>query len=177
MGIKVVDENGDESAPGEVGEILTYGPSVTIGYYRNPEANAKSFTKDGWFHTGDQGVFDEHGYLKIVGRKKEMIIRGGANIYPREIEEVLFQHPKVLDAAVVGISDARLGERTCACIVPRDGQTLSLEEVVEFLRDKIATYKLPEHLELMDSLPRTPTGKVQKGPLRGIVEERRQKRN
>lgn len=174
MGIRVVDESDNECKSGEVGEILTYGPSVTVGYYNNPEANAKSFVGDGWFRTGDQGVFDEHGYLKIVGRKKEMIIRGGANIYPREIEEVLFQHPKVLDAAVVGLPDPRLGERTCACIVTREGETLTLDEIVHFLKGSIATYKLPERLELLDSLPRTPTGKVQKGPLRDMVEERRQ---
>jgi acyl-CoA synthetase (AMP-forming)/AMP-acid ligase II len=172
MGIKVVDDDGKEAPTGVVGEILTYGPSVTMGYYRNPEANAKSFTKDGWFHTGDQGVFDEHGYLRIVGRTKEMIIRGGANIYPREIEEVLYQHPKVLEAAVVGVPDPRLGERACACIVPKPEQSLSFEEMTAFLRDRIATYKIPEHLQIVETLPRTPTGKIQKGPLRDLVLER-----
>lgn len=102
MGIRVVDDTGNDRPAGEVGEILTYGPSVTIGYLNNPAVNAESFTADGWFHTGDQGVFDDNGCLRIVGRKKEMVIRGGANIYPREIEEVLYQHPKVMDAAVVG---------------------------------------------------------------------------
>jgi non-ribosomal peptide synthetase component E (peptide arylation enzyme) len=172
MGIRVVDDAGRNVAVDEVGEILTYGPSVTIGYYNNPAVNARSFTADGWFHTGDQGAFDEHGYLRIVGRKKEMLIRGGANIYPREIEEVLYQHPKVMDAAVVGVPDARLGERVCACIVPRAGQTLSFDEIVDFLRDKIATYKLPEFLQVLDELPRTPTGKVQKGPLQDLVLKR-----
>jgi fatty-acyl-CoA synthase len=100
-----------------------------------------------------------------------MIFRGGANIYPREIEEVLYQHPKVLEAAVVGVPDPRLGERACACIVPKSGQSFSFEEMTTFLRDKIATYKLPEHLQIVDSLPRTPTGKVQKGPLRESVLE------
>jgi non-ribosomal peptide synthetase component E (peptide arylation enzyme) len=170
---KVVDDQGVECPPGTVGEILTSGPSVTIGYYNNPDANRRSFTKDGRFHTGDQGVFDEKGYLRIVGRTKEMIIRGGANIYPREIEEVLYQHPKVLDAAVVGLPDPRLGERTCACIVPKVEQTITLAELVEFLRPRIATYKMPEFLEVMTELPRTPTGKIQKGPLRDIVVGRR----
>lgn len=169
MGIKVVGEDGATLPPGETGEILTYGPSVTIGYYRNKEANDRSFTSNGWFRTGDQGVFDEHGYLRIVGRTKEMIIRGGANIYPREIEEVLYQHPKVLDAAVVGLPDPRLGERACACIVPRPGETFTFEELIGFLRPKIATYKLPEAMQIIDALPRTPTGKVQKGPLRDAV--------
>jgi len=169
MGIRVVDDSGKNCPPGTPGEILTYGPSVTIGYYNNPEANARSFSPDGWFATGDIGILDENGYLKIVDRKKELIIRGGANIYPREIEEVLYQHPKVLEAAAVGVPDARLGERVCACVVLQSGKSLTLHELVAFLEDKIATYKLPEFLHLLDALPRTPTGKVQKGPLRDIV--------
>ena len=172
MGIRVVDDQGKEVPAGAVGEILTYGPSVTIGYYNNPQVNRQSFTADGWFHTGDQGSFDDKGYLRIVGRKKEMLIRGGANIYPREIEEVLYQHPKVLDAAIVGVPDSRLGERVCACIVPKAGESISFEELVAFLRDKIATYKLPEYMQTLEDLPRTPTGKVQKGPLRDIVVQR-----
>jgi fatty-acyl-CoA synthase len=172
IGIRVVDDNWHDLPPDTPGEILTYGPSVTIGYYNNPDANARSFSADGWFATGDIGVLDRSGYLKIVDRKKELIIRGGANIYPREIEEVLYQHPKVLEAAAVGIPDARLGERVCAAIVPKPGETMTFAELTGFLRDKIATYKLPEFLELLDRLPRTPTGKAQKGPLRDIVLER-----
>jgi acyl-CoA synthetase (AMP-forming)/AMP-acid ligase II len=172
MGIRVVDDDGRDCPAGTAGEILTYGPSVTVGYYNNPDANARSFSADGWFATGDIGILDPKGYLKIVDRKKELIIRGGANIYPREIEEVLYQHPKVLEAAAVGVPDPRLGERVCACIVPRPGERLAFEELIAFLRNKIATYKLPEFLQLLDALPRTPTGKVQKGPLRGIVLER-----
>ena len=169
MGIRVVDDGGNDLGPDEVGEILTCGPSVTIGYYNNPQVNRESFTADGWFHTGDQGSFDARGNLRIVGRKKEMLIRGGANIYPREIEEVLYEHPKVLDAAIVGIPDHRLGERVCACIVPRAGERMTLDELVEFLRDRIARYKLPEFLHLLEDLPRTPTGKVRKGPLRDLA--------
>jgi acyl-CoA synthetase (AMP-forming)/AMP-acid ligase II len=169
MQLKAIDADGNDCPPGAPGEVLTRGPSVMIGYYNNPAANEKSFSGDGWFHTGDVGVFDENGYLKIVGRTKELIIRGGANIYPREIEEALYEHPNVRDAAVVGLPDVRLGERVCACIVMRDGQEISLEEVVEFLRRRVATYKLPEHLVLLDDLPRTPTGKVQKTPLRQIA--------
>lgn len=169
MKLKVVGDDDRECPPGTVGEILTYGPSVTIGYYNNPDANRRSFTADGWFRSGDLGVFDANGYLRIAGRKKEMIIRGGANIYPREIEEVLYQHPKVMDAAVVGVPDPRLGERVCACIVPKTGQTITFDEMIAFLRPKIATYKLPEYLQIMSDLPRTPTGKIQKSPLRDIV--------
>jgi non-ribosomal peptide synthetase component E (peptide arylation enzyme) len=160
MGVKVVDDEGRDLPAGQAGEILTIGPSVTPGYYNNPAANAASFTDDGWFRTGDIGVFDQAGYLKIVGRKKEMIIRGGANIYPREIEEVLFKHPKILDVAVIGVPDPRLGERPCACVVPRPGEVITLQEIVDFLRNTIATYKLPERLEILAQLPRTPTGKI-----------------
>ena len=169
MQMKLVDESGEEVARGMIGEILSKGPSVTIGYYNNPVMNAELFTSDGWFRSGDLGRLDDRGYLSIVGRRKEMIIRGGANIYPREIEEVLFKHPKILDAAVIGIPDDRVGERACACIVPRPGETIGFEEVVGFLRNEIATYKLPERVEIMDALPKTPTGKVQKGVLRKMV--------
>ena len=172
MQLKAIDAKGNDCPPGVPGEVLTRGPSVMIGYYNNPDANARSFSGDGWFHTGDVGVFDERGYLKIVGRTKEMIIRGGANIYPREIEEALYENPKVRDAAVVGLPDARLGERVCACIVTKDGETMTFDEVVEFLRRRVATYKLPEHLVLLADLPRTPTGKVQKTPLRKIALEK-----
>jgi acyl-CoA synthetase (AMP-forming)/AMP-acid ligase II len=166
---KVLDEHDQECPPGAVGEILSRGPSITIGYYNNADANARSFTPDGWFRTGDLGAFDAQGLLRIVGRRKEMIIRGGANIYPREIEEVLYQHPDIMDAAVIGIPDARLGERTCACVVPRAGRTLDFAAVVDFLRPKIATYKLPEMVEVLADLPRTPTGKIQKEPLRAMI--------
>ena len=162
MQLKAIDDKGNDCPPGVAGEVLTRGPSVMIGYYNNPEANKNSFSGDGWFHTGDVGIFDERGYLKIVGRTKEMIIRGGANIYPREIEEALYEHPRVRDAAVVGVPDARLGERVCACIVTKDGEPMTFEEVIEFLRRRVATYKLPENVLMLTDLPRTPTGKVQK---------------
>jgi acyl-CoA synthetase (AMP-forming)/AMP-acid ligase II len=169
MGIRIIDDDGQDCARGMPGEILTYGPSVAIGYHNNPEANAKSFGPDGWFATGDIGIIDPQGYLKIVDRKNELIIRGGATIYPREIEEVLYQHPKVREAAAIGIPDPLLGERVCAAIVPKPGEALSFAEMTVFLTDKIAAYKLPEFLELLEMLPRTPTGKAQKGPLRDIV--------
>ena len=120
--VRIVDDDGNDLPVGSVGEILFFGPYLTIGYHANPKANADAFTLDGWFHTGDLGLFDQDGYLKVVGRKKEMIIRGGANIYPREIEEALYQHPKIKDAAVVGMPDLRFGERVYACIVPRTGE-------------------------------------------------------
>lgn len=169
MGIRVVDDADRDCAVDQAGEILTYGPSVTIGYYNNDDANARSFTEDGWFRTGDIGAFDANGRLRIIGRKKEMIIRGGANIYPRELEEFLYEHPGVLDAAIVGVPDARLGERVCACVVPKPGETLSFDDVIGFLKGRISTYKLPEYVQLVETLPRTPTGKVQKMVLRDMV--------
>lgn len=169
VGMRIVDGNGQDVAPGEIGEILARGPSVTIGYYNNPVMNAELFTPDSWFHTGDLGRVDTRGYLMIAGRRKEMIIRGGANVYPREIEEVLFRHPKVLDVAVVGIPDERTGERACACIILRPGETIDFEEVVRFLGKEIAYYKVPERLEVMQDFPRTPSGKVQKGVLREML--------
>ncbi len=166
---KIVDDAGNELPVGNVGEIASRGPTVMVGYFKNAGANAKSFTKDGWFLTGDLGVFDERGYLRIVGRKKDMIIRGGANIYPREIEEILFQHPKILEVAVIGIPDPYVGEKTCACIVPKPSESIGFEEIVGFLRGKIATYKLPERVEVLAELPHTPTGKIQKVILRERV--------
>jgi acyl-CoA synthetase (AMP-forming)/AMP-acid ligase II len=172
MQLRAIDAEGKDCPAGVPGEVLTRGPSVMIGYYNNPDANKRAFSGDGWFHTGDVGVFNEQGYLQIVGRTKEMIIRGGANIYPREIEESLYEYPKVRDAAIVGLPDARLGERVCACIVPKDGETVAFDEIVEFLRRRVATYKLPEQLVILTELPRTPTGKVQKTPLRKIALEK-----
>jgi acyl-CoA synthetase (AMP-forming)/AMP-acid ligase II len=168
--LRILDDNDRDVPVGTAGEIANIGPSVTPGYYNNPSANERAFTKDGWFKTGDLGVLDGDGYLKIVGRKKEMIIRGGANIYPREIEEVLFKHPAIADCAVIGTPHPRTGEQVVACVVVRPGQTFGFEEMSAFLAPQIAKYKVPERLELVDVLPRTPTGKVQKGRLRDLIE-------
>src|SRR5579872_1530090 len=168
--LRILDDNEQDVPVGTAGEIANIGPSVTPGYYNNPSANERAFTKDGWFKTGDLGVLDQNGYLKIVGRKKEMIIRGGANIYPREIEEVLFRHPAVADCAVVGTPHPRTGEQVVACVVVRPGMSFTFDEMTDFLAPQIAKYKLPERLELIEALPRTPTGKVQKGRLRDLIE-------
>lgn len=167
--LRILDENDCDVPAGTAGEIANVGPSVTPGYYNNPSANERAFTKDAWFKTGDLGVLDENGYLKIVGRKKEMIIRGGANIYPREIEEVLFRHPSVADCAVIGTPHPRTGEQVVACIVVRPGASFTFEDMTAFLAPQIAKYKLPERLELVEVLPRTPTGKIQKGKLRDVI--------
>ena len=168
-GVRVADPQDRAVAAGTVGQIECFGPSVMLGYYNNPGANERAFSADGWFRTGDLGVFDECGLLRIVGRTKEMIIRGGANIYPREIEEVLFEHPKIADCAVVGAPHPRLGETAVACVVLREHEKLAFDELIAFLRPRVAQYKLPERLVVMDDLPRTPTGKVQKNSLAALI--------
>ena len=165
MGLKLVDADGREVAHGEEGDICCDGPSVHLGYHNNPAANAEAFLPDGWFRSGDLGMIDPDGNLRIVGRLKEMINRGGKKFFPREIEEILYTHRQVLYAAIVGIPDPRLGERNCLCLVPRPGETPTLESLVAFLGDSVATYKLPERLELFTQFPFTPTGKIQRHAL------------
>lgn len=173
MGLRLIDEHGRDVPPGAEGEIAADGPSVHLGYHKNPTANAELFTADGWFRTGDLGQFDRAGNVRIVGRLKEMINRGGKKFFPREIEEILYTHPKILHAAIVGVPDPRLGERNCLCVIPRPGERIALEEIVAFLKDDVATYKLPEMVEIFDELPFTPTGKIQRHVLVRRVLERR----
>jgi non-ribosomal peptide synthetase component E (peptide arylation enzyme) len=173
MALRLIDEHACDVAPGAEGEIAAEGPSVHLGYYKNETANAELFTADGWFRTGDLGQFDAAGNVKIVGRLKEMINRGGKKFFPREIEEILYTHPKVLHAAIVGVPDPRLGERNCLCVIPRPGASLSLDEMVGFLKGDVATYKLPEEIEIFDEFPFTPTGKIQRHALTRQVLSRR----
>jgi fatty-acyl-CoA synthase len=160
--VKVVDEDGTVTPRGVAGELCTRGYSVMRGYWSEPERTREVLDEAGWMHTGDLGVLDEEGYCNIVGRVKDMIIRGGENIYPREIEEFLYRHPAVLDVAVVGVPDAKYGEAVCACIRIREGATLSAEDVQEFCRAQIAHYKVPHYVRFVESFPLTVTGKVQK---------------
>lgn len=174
MELGLIDERGADVAQGEIGEIAARGPSVHLGYHDNPEANAQAFTEDGWFRTGDLGRYvDAQGNVQITGRRKEIINRAGKKFFPREVEEILYSHPKILHAAMVGLPDARLGERNCLCVVPKEGAELELAEVVEFLKGQVADYKLPEHLELFGELPLTGTGKIRRHILRDWVLERR----
>jgi non-ribosomal peptide synthetase component E (peptide arylation enzyme) len=173
LGLRLLDEHGRDVPAGAEGEIAAQGPSVHLGYHKNPTANAELFTADGWFRTGDLGQLDPPGNLTIVGRLKEMINRGGKKFFPREIDEILYTHPKILHAAIVGVPDPRLGEKNCLCVIPRPGHHVTLEEMVTFLRDEVATYKLPEMLEVFDDLPFTPTGKIQRHLLARRVVERR----
>lgn len=163
--MRVVNDKGEDVAPGEVGEILTQGPSVSKGYWMRPDANAETFA-DGWCHTGDLGRIDEDGFFYIAGRKKDMIISGAENIYPAEIEDVLYTHPKIAEVAVIGVPDEKWGEAVLAVIVPKQGQTLTEEEVIVFCKDNLAGYKKPKLVRFLEALPRTASMKVQKHVLR-----------
>jgi non-ribosomal peptide synthetase component E (peptide arylation enzyme) len=177
MELRLVDEKGADVPAGEIGEIAARGPTVHLGYHANPEANAQAFTEDGWFRSGDLGRYvDAKGNVQITGRRKEIINRGGKKFFPREVEEILYGHPKILHAAMVGLPDARLGERNCLCVVPKEGAELQLAEIVAFLRGQVADYKLPEHLEHFNELPLTGTGKIRRHILRDWVLERHGKR-
>jgi long-chain acyl-CoA synthetase len=165
--VRCVDDEGRPVADGERGEIVVRGPSVMRGYYNRPEATEEA-TRNGWFHTGDIGVFDPDGYLSIVDRKKDMILRSGYNVYPRELEEVLLTHPAVAMAAVVGVPDPRVGEEVKAYIVRRPGTNITEEMLVDWAREQFASYKYPRVVEFRDSLPISATGKVLKRELKGV---------
>jgi fatty-acyl-CoA synthase len=160
--VKIVDASGAITPRGTAGELLTRGYSVMSGYWNDPERTREAIDADGWMHTGDIAVIDEQGYCNIVGRVKDMIIRGGENISPREIEEFLYRHPAVLDVAIVGVPDAKYGEEVCACIRRREGMTVSEDEIRDFCRGQIAHYKVPRYVRFVDAFPMTVTGKVQK---------------
>jgi acyl-CoA synthetase (AMP-forming)/AMP-acid ligase II len=157
--IRIVDTTGNTVEPGGAGEVVIRGPSVTSGYLNNPEANAESFF-DGWFRTGDRGSLDADGYLRLEGRLKEMILRGGENISPYEIEEVLLGHPAVADAICFGIEDAKYGERVGAAVALKD--ETDERALIAYCRERLAAFKVPEVVHVLDAIPRTPTGKVQR---------------
>jgi long-chain acyl-CoA synthetase len=159
--MKVVDPEDNDLPVGEVGEIVIRGHNVMKGYHNRPEATAEAM-QGGWFHTGDLARVDEDGYFFIVDRKKDMIIRGGYNVYPREVEEVLYEHPAVLEAAVIGVPDAALGEEIGTCVVLRAGADLSADDIRDFVKDRVAAYKYPRHVWFADELPKGATGKVLK---------------
>ena len=163
--MKIAGPDGGEAAPGDYGEIVIKGPNVMLGYLNRPEASAETI-HDGWLHTGDVGYVDEDGYFYIVDRSKDMIIRGGENIYPREIEEVLYAFEGVAECAVVGIPDEVRGEEVLALVAPKPGTTLDLDELAAHAAERLAKYKLPRRFEIRGELPKTPTGKISKGPLR-----------
>jgi fatty-acyl-CoA synthase len=160
--VKIVDEAGRVVPLGQSGELLTRGYSVMRGYWDDPDLTDEAIDEAGWMHTGDLATLDADGYCRIVGRIKDMIIRGGENIYPREIEEFLYRHPKILDVQVIGVPDPTYGEAVCAWVRLREGAAMSEEELREFCRDQIAHYKVPRHVRFVAEFPMTITGKVQK---------------
>lgn len=163
--VKIVDNDDNEVETGEVGEICVQGRNVMKGYFKQPEATAEAM-KGGWFHTGDLGRIDEDGYIYIVDRKKDMIIVGGLNVYPREVEEVIYQHSQIAEAAVVGKMDQLRGEVVKAFVVVKEGGTLEPRDIILHCKEKLANYKVPKEVVIVDALPRTSTGKVDKKRLR-----------
>jgi len=167
--VKIVDpDTGLVLRRGESGELCTRGYSVMLGYWDQPEQTAEAVDAAGWMHTGDLATMDEEGYVNIVGRIKDMIIRGGENVYPREVEEFLYTHPAVADVQVVGVPDERYGELVCAWIVLRPGAEATADDVIEFCRGKIARFKVPQLVRFVDSFPMTVTGKIQKFRMREL---------
>ena len=164
--VKIVNEHGQVVPRGTSGELCTRGYSVMLGYWGEDEKTKEDIDKAGWMHTGDLAVIDEQGYCDIVGRVKDMIIRGGENIYPREIEEYLFQHPKIQEAAVFGVPDEKYGEAVVAWVRLKEGETADAEEIRNYCNEQIAYYKVPKYIVIVDEFPMTVTGKIQKFKMR-----------
>jgi long-chain acyl-CoA synthetase len=165
MEIKIVDDNDNEVPVGQIGELVCRGPNVMKGYFNKPEANEEAF-RNGWFHTGDMARVDEDGYYYIEDRKKDMILVSGFNVYPREVEEFLYRHPKIADAAVVQAPDEYQGESVLAFVVLKQGETATEEEIIEYCRNGIAVFKSPRRVEFRSELPKNMTGKVLRRELR-----------
>jgi fatty-acyl-CoA synthase len=170
--VKIVDENGEIVPRGQPGELCTRGYSVMIGYWQDKEKTDEAIDAEGWMHTGDLATIDGEGYCNIVGRIKDMVIRGGENVFPREIEEYLFRHPKVQDVAVIGVPDAKYGEEICAWVKVREGQACTQQEIIDFCKGQIAHFKIPRYVKFVDAFPMTVTGKIQKFEMRkAMIEE------
>jgi fatty-acyl-CoA synthase len=164
--VKIVNERGEMVPRGTPGELCTRGYSVMIGYWNDPEKTAEAVDEEGWMHTGDLATIDDEGYCNIVGRIKDMVIRGGENVYPREIEEYLFRHPKIEDVQVIGVPDPKYGEEICAWIKLRTGEAATDQEIIDFCKGQIAHYKVPRYIRFVESFPMTVTGKIQKFEMR-----------
>jgi acyl-CoA synthetase (AMP-forming)/AMP-acid ligase II len=165
--VRVVDPSGAPLPTGEPGEVVVRGYNVMQGYFEDPDATEETIDADGWLHTGDIGVLDDRGNLRITDRLKDMYVVGGFNAYPAEIEQALATHPAIAESAVVGVPDERLGEVGKAFVVARPGQSLDPAEVVQFCRERMANYKVPRTVEVVEALPRNASGKVLKFELRG----------
>lgn len=165
--VKIVEPGTNKEVPPNVqGELCTRGYHVMKGYYKNRDATREAIDEDNWLHTGDLAVMDENGYVRVTGRLKDMIIRGGENIYPREIEEFLYTHPKILDVQIVGIPDRVYGEEVAAWIILREGETATEEEIKTFCKGKISNFKIPKYIFFTKQYPMTASGKIQKFKLR-----------
>ncbi len=164
---KIIDiETGEDVPPNTTGEIIARGYNIMKGYYNMPEATAQAIDKDGWLHTGDLGTMDENGYFKITGRLKDMIIRGGENIYPREIEEFMYTNPKIRDVQVIGVPDKRYGEEVLACVILKEGEQSTEEEMIEFVKNGLSRFKSPRYVRFVAEFPMTASGKIQKYKMR-----------
>ncbi|MEM9777450.1 MAG: AMP-binding protein, partial [Chloroflexota bacterium] len=166
--VKIIDPEGRVVPVGEMGELCTRGYCVMLGYWNDDERTRESIDRGRWMHTGDQAVMDEDGYVNIVGRIKDMLIRGGENIYPREIEEFLYSHPKVSDVQVIGVPDKKYGEEVMAWVKLKDGKQAVPEEIIDFCKGKIAHFKVPRYIKFVDEFPMTVTGKVRKVEMREV---------
>jgi acyl-CoA synthetase (AMP-forming)/AMP-acid ligase II len=164
--MKVIDDDGNTLPPGEVGEILARGPRVMSGYWKDEEKTAKTIDKDGWVHTGDVGYVDEEGYYFLSGRSSDMIIRAGENISPEELENVIREHPKVEDVAVIGVPDETWGEEPRAVVIPKKGESPTEADIMEWCRERLASFKRPRTVVFVDDLPRNPMGKLIKREIR-----------
>jgi len=170
--LRILERDGTELPVESVGEIAVKGPGVMLGYHRQPGESAAAFDPDGYFLTGDLGIVDDDGFVHLVGRRKEVIIRAGFNVYPREVEARLEAHPAVREAAVVGVADPLLGEATCACIVPVEGAIVTSQEIVDWCRATLAATKVPDQVRFLDALPRTGTGKIRRIELSRLVQSK-----
>jgi acyl-CoA synthetase (AMP-forming)/AMP-acid ligase II len=166
--LRIVDDHSSPVKVGDVGEIICQSPLASHGYYKNPEATNASF-RDGWFYTGDLGYFDEEGFLFVVGRKKDMVKSGGISIYPLEIESVIYSHPAILEAAVIGVPDVQWGEAVKAVVVVKPDAELKTEDLLRFCKERLSPYKVPKSVEFRPSLPHTEVGKVNKAKLREMI--------
>lgn len=164
--VRIVNDKGEDVGVGEPGELLIRGPHTFSGYWEMPEETAKTIDEDGWVHTGDIAMRDKDGFYYIIDRKKDMYISGGENVYPVEVEDVIYQHPKVAEVAVIGVPDEKWGEVGKAIIVPKPGAKITKEEIIEFCTGKLAKYKVPKYIAIVDSLPKSPAGKILKRDLR-----------
>jgi fatty-acyl-CoA synthase len=169
--VKIVDEHGRIVPVDTAGELMTRGYCVMPGYWNDPKKTAENIDRAGWIRTGDIATIDAEGYCQIVGRLKDMLIRGGENIFPREIEEFLYTHPKVEDVQVIGVPDPKFGEEVCAWIKLRPGETATADEIRDFCDGKIAHFKIPRYIKFVDEFPMTVTGKVQKYVMRKMMAE------